>query len=743
MIFLAGIFNNSAHDDIPLHERDILEIAPPKGEIFDDDIPENYDARVVNFQSILETGKIQQESYTQDHPDAAPEYWKSQYIDWDSDDAFTRAIDQVKNATFERIQNSPELTALLDKDAWNRDDRVTWEREISTIVSEELDKIPGLNEYRLAGNSEKYPDTERRAIRLNDLSQDIENGTTTITFSCENMAAFEGVILQQAENHFLPDSAPKGDFKTASNYFYVVGRVNFSPEDSYVMNHAYIISSATANIIEAAKDPSKHFFSQYNENVNPDYSFEDFVRGEMAVHKNGSIYGGFNIDIGTVAAYRIKRGELDISNIYERTDPQWRNLPPLLSSDASSGNVAVAAAEGGEANIEQGALSGILDLAEIKARIEQELAELNNSGLDEHQLRASRFILETRLKMEFDAKVEELINSGEIYAVNEFLEEMEIAKIEAEIGEFKTAFRAELSELINSNLYSVDEFKEMKLKKLEAELKAKFEGYEADIEVQIQTLKIEIDEEFRTKIEAEIEANIEAKIEELKTECRADLKADIDAKIEKFKVEFETELSELINSNLYSVDEFKEMKLKKLEEELNAEFEAKFEGFETGFKAELRVILETKIKEFRAEFEAEQNISTTNDHAQSDVGSNLPQEEVRTVSGVILNEWQNLETPGVLPDVELGRPCLREEIWNPVQKNTAVVNTGDTIWGMTKERFGLEDSREIVARIKEVLALNGIDEENARNIRLGREIVFDTQLGAVNEAAIEQYATYG
>ena len=105
--------------------------------------------------------------------------------------------------TFERIENSSELQELLSKDSWTKDDRVAWEKGISEIVSDEHKNIQGLGTYRNVSDSDRYPDTEVRATRLNDLSQDIENNTVRIEHDCESNSIFEGVILQQVDNAFF------------------------------------------------------------------------------------------------------------------------------------------------------------------------------------------------------------------------------------------------------------------------------------------------------------------------------------------------------------------------------------------------------------------------------------------------------------------------------------------------------------------------------------------------------------
>lgn len=309
--FLADIFL-SVHEDIRLEERDILRVAP-RGLL---DFPRRHDSFGANLQFVVETGHM-------------PQVWwlrsNDQYIDWSSDDAFTRAITEVRENTVERIKHDPALQGLLDRDSWSREDRVAWERSVSAIVNDEHLNIPGLSQYRNVAEMvddpenpeekiQKYLDVERRATRLNDLAVDIENSTQTIEHDCETMSIFEGVILQQVDNALLPDEASEGDLKKASNYFYTVGRINSYGEgmgrDS---PHAWVVSSATANIIEGTNTRGHSYIT----GVDPELTFEAYVRGATFYGEHNSIYTNYKNSAFDIMTMRIERGDIDYTQIYE------------------------------------------------------------------------------------------------------------------------------------------------------------------------------------------------------------------------------------------------------------------------------------------------------------------------------------------------------------------------------------------------------------------------------------------
>jgi len=315
--FLSQIFG-SAHDDVPLSERDILQVGPRN--FWDGDLPDGYESRVTNMQTYLDDGRP---------PDVSGLQWNDQYIDWQSDDAFTQAIEAIRSNTFERIEQDPDLQALLAKESWTREDRVAWERGVSEIINDEHAQIQGLNRYRNNSDKEAYPDVERRASRLNDLAVDIENDTLTIEHDCESNSIVEGVVLQLVDNAFLPDSAPEGDYKEGANYFYTVGRSNFTAGVNGGV-HAWVTSSATMNVIDGAA-----VSLPYRENVDENMTFEDFIRGGMIINSDTSIYSGLHHSFDDFTRIRIERGDISLDQIFESmpsrgqiSDETYENAPP-------------------------------------------------------------------------------------------------------------------------------------------------------------------------------------------------------------------------------------------------------------------------------------------------------------------------------------------------------------------------------------------------------------------------------
>lgn len=314
----------SAMTGVPLADRSVIALGP------------NYDKgpnhalnrntwRAVNFRNILETGET-----ATDENVCLP---GGQRIDWSADDAYTRAVDQITETAAQRILDDPATKALLEKDNWTMEDRVAWEQRTSQIVSDEMDKIPGLGEYRIAQDNipittlpgdPKPPlpvddplvdsmTADRRATEVNSLSMDIANNTGIVEFDCETMAITEGSVLQRIEDRFLPDGAViEGSFKQSSSYFYAGGIsadiVSLGDENTIIDpgGHAYIVSSATGNIIEATADPSKPGISY--KSLQSGYDFEDFVSGRLAV-ADDRVYA-------TAATPEIlEQGQEDLNNI--------------------------------------------------------------------------------------------------------------------------------------------------------------------------------------------------------------------------------------------------------------------------------------------------------------------------------------------------------------------------------------------------------------------------------------------
>jgi len=209
-----------------------------------------------------------------------PGFKNDQHVDLKSDDTYTRALETIKSESLRRIEESPDLQALKAKDSWTYEDRMAWEKGVSKIVSEEMDKIPGLDKYRTASSG----DAERIPKRINDVSEDMENGTTNVQFACREMTITEGIVLQQVDNELLPKESQEGDYKARSNYFFVGGKHANSVFSSETGGHAFIMSSATGNIIEAIRNPSDPddrlpYTESRRGEYGYKYKFEDFVKG--------------------------------------------------------------------------------------------------------------------------------------------------------------------------------------------------------------------------------------------------------------------------------------------------------------------------------------------------------------------------------------------------------------------------------------------------------------------------------
>lgn len=383
MGFLSSIYN-SAQSNIPLNQRDIVDLSPGLLGLGAEG------SRAVNFQSILKTGEASVFRYN--HSEHA------QYIDWNSDDAFTRAITAVEQRSIERIQSDPELQQLLLKEQWDKSDRTTWEKKLSGIVSEEHFNVPGLAEYRNVVFDEYKGVTNTRALRLNDLATDIENNTKTIEHDCESMSIFEGVVLQKIENNFFANPADEERLKGAANYFYTTGVKG--DYDSFKNNygHAFIISSATGNVIEAT-NPSQ---SAYRENVNPDYSFESFVRGQASYNKGGHVYAPYGTDARDIVDNKIQHGFLkNVDSIYE-------DVGYLIKGQVADPFDALSSAPP--------EIAGLVDIRERIMDLEKEMA--NPSWASNPEKIISRI---DGYKNMFNREIENLKDTGGIEPVAQFI----------------------------------------------------------------------------------------------------------------------------------------------------------------------------------------------------------------------------------------------------------------------------------------------------------------------------------
>lgn len=329
-------------------EADVFAIGEHNGVSVDAEV--NYQSeRAVNFRYILETGHIP--GIRSDYADLGEQ---ETYVDWDADDAYTRAVDQAHQAAVARIQEDPNLQRLLELESWDREDRIEWERGVSEIVSEEVDKIPGLDRYRTPNYDEDPAQDDPSApsptpvFRINDLSSDILAGTSEIEYDCDIMAVTEGAIIQQIEDTHLPDqSTIDGSLKQASAYYMGSGQlivINPDAMETEPGYHAYIVSSATGAIIETTADPSEMQVSYLAPLAG--YDFNDFVEGDtffspgnaMYIHDADSYEGDFDRIFGEL--YESFEGEVQALKDYveeHSQDPEFQAAAEILRFQEDNG----------------------------------------------------------------------------------------------------------------------------------------------------------------------------------------------------------------------------------------------------------------------------------------------------------------------------------------------------------------------------------------------------------------------
>src|SRR5262249_30145775 len=136
-IFGAAVDNKPPVPLQPLQERNIIPIKA------DDGVTRN----AVNFNYIFGTGKVPTELYDKNYADYYSDFKRNDPAAA-AQDPFLQALKTIEDGVALRIQESSEIQTLFLKPRWGKDERQQWERLVSQIVSEEMDKIPGLQDYR-------------------------------------------------------------------------------------------------------------------------------------------------------------------------------------------------------------------------------------------------------------------------------------------------------------------------------------------------------------------------------------------------------------------------------------------------------------------------------------------------------------------------------------------------------------------------------------------------------------------
>lgn len=257
--------------------------------------------RLQNFQHILRTGIVQENSV---NDEGLPSDWANMRIDLNADDSFARSIRQVTGDVQRRMMEDERVQSLMRQPHWDRAERVQYERRLAEFTEEEMSRIPSLGLYRMhTAHTENDPLAQllgrmvTSTPNLNDLSRDIDNNSARFRWDCSRQSAVQGMIMQMVENDLLPQAAEPGNLHVRSNYFRAIGVFEAfegqSPRDGMPPNdgsHAWILSSATGNIIEATAENPR---SAYMEHIDPSFSFERFALGQPFISRTGEVYKNF------------------------------------------------------------------------------------------------------------------------------------------------------------------------------------------------------------------------------------------------------------------------------------------------------------------------------------------------------------------------------------------------------------------------------------------------------------------
>lgn len=186
---------------------------------------------------------------------------------------------QLREEVIRKMGEEPMYSKLI-----NNFNRADWEAYAAETVSAIVDREPLLREYRTDGylylNDTLYRDDElEKALRENpgkteddiifvngEKEQDLTVLTKDEEIDCDKFTAIKGRLLHDIDKEFLDPNDPD-PAKRPQEYYLAAG--------STIMGyHAYIISSATGNIIESVNDNYAYVTKD-----DPKYRFEDFVSG--------------------------------------------------------------------------------------------------------------------------------------------------------------------------------------------------------------------------------------------------------------------------------------------------------------------------------------------------------------------------------------------------------------------------------------------------------------------------------
>ncbi|MAR56649.1 MAG: hypothetical protein CMM93_05650 [Rickettsiales bacterium] len=212
----------------------------------------------------------------------------NQRIKLEAEDYYAQALESIRQRSLASLEADPSVMALLKKASWDQKDREQWEKALAETVSQHHYDTPGLRDYRITKELPCRSTALERAVTINDLSSDIKDATESIEHDCETMSMTEGIIVQQLEDHLLPQPTKNNDesYKFAASYYYASGAVNWHANYPNFVLHAYLVSSATGNLIEATHTP-RHAASPYHKTQ---ADFSEVAEGVMALSTTGAVY---------------------------------------------------------------------------------------------------------------------------------------------------------------------------------------------------------------------------------------------------------------------------------------------------------------------------------------------------------------------------------------------------------------------------------------------------------------------
>lgn len=295
-----------------------VDITKSRNDIID--LPGTGYGRLISFPSIMRTGRIPQ----YDTLSMGNFQIGNISVDLSRNDSYVRALNRITENTITALRGHSTIQQLLQKHPWDKNDRIIWENALTNVAIREMRGIPGLDTYR----TDSDPNIKRDQS-LNSLSIDIDDRQQQrFEFDCEQMSLTLGIAMQRIEDRLLPTTSSAGDLRVSSSYHFVSGIVISERNGRSEGNpHAYNISSATGNIINAVTQSGDPYNNPYMIVGTPNYNFITFLQTGIAVTSRGVFGGNTSIDEANTARERSDHAEWA-----ERRNQEPRNSSPKIET---------------------------------------------------------------------------------------------------------------------------------------------------------------------------------------------------------------------------------------------------------------------------------------------------------------------------------------------------------------------------------------------------------------------------